>query len=237
MSGARVTAAQSVDEIVEKHLAAAGGRAALAQITSRISTGTITLTTPAGDLAGAIEIVSATPGRERARIDLDLSAMGLGKMTVVRRFDGQTGSESNSLQGNRTMEGIELESMRNEANAFPNALLAYKQGGPAIALNGKEKVGERDAYVLISTPKSGPPTRVYLDAESFLPIKAVATTASPDAGQFEGTTELLDYRDVDGVKVPFQIKFTSPATGFTIAFTSVAHNVTTDPSIFATPAN
>ena len=38
--------AQGVDAIIDKHLAAVGGRAALGKLTSRRSTGTITLTTP-----------------------------------------------------------------------------------------------------------------------------------------------------------------------------------------------
>ena len=40
--------AQTADEIIEKHLAATGGRAALSKVTSRVSNGTITVTTPIG---------------------------------------------------------------------------------------------------------------------------------------------------------------------------------------------
>ena len=79
--------------------------------------------------------------------------------------------------------------------------------------------------------------RLYLDAESFLAVKSVTTAEAPAVGKFEQTTELLDYRDVDGFKVPFQIKATSSAQSFTIAITKVEHNVTLDPSIFAKPAN
>jgi hypothetical protein len=51
-------AAQTADEIVEKHLAAIGGRAALGKLTSRVLTGTITISTPAGEFSGPIEVMN-----------------------------------------------------------------------------------------------------------------------------------------------------------------------------------
>lgn len=231
------TAAQSVDEIVERHLTAAGGRTSLEKLTSRVMTGTITLPTPAGDLTGPIEISNAMPNKERTLISLDLTALGAGKMTVDRRFDGESGYVIDSLQGNRDITGLELENIRNQAAGFRSPFLVYKQAGTSVTLQGKEKVGDRDAYVLIAKPESGSTVRVYIDAESFLVLKSVSTTEAAQVGQFELTTELLDYRDVDGVKLPFQIKATSPVQSFDILVAKVEHNVTLAPSIFAKPAN
>jgi hypothetical protein len=59
--------------------------------------------------------------------------------------------------------------MRNDAAAFPNPFLAYKQAGTALTLRGKEKVGERDAYVLIAEPKSGSTTRPTSTPRRFFP--------------------------------------------------------------------
>jgi hypothetical protein len=60
-------AVQTADEIVEKHLAALGGRAALGKLTSRRATGTVTLSTQAGDIPGTVELsakpISARPAR------------------------------------------------------------------------------------------------------------------------------------------------------------------------------
>lgn len=235
LNTAQRAAAQSADEIVERHLAASGGRAALEKLTSRSMSGTITLSTPAGDLSGPIEIVNATPARERTFITLDLTALGAGKLTVDRRFDGTTGFVIDTLQGDRDVTGLELQNMRNDAAAFPNPFLTYKQAGTSLTLRGKEKVGDREAYVLIAAPKSGSTQRVYIDAETYLSIRAVSTAEAPQVGQFEQTTELLDYRDVDGVKVPFLIKATSSAQSFTITITRAEHNVKVDPAIFAKP--
>ena len=237
LTSVRVLAAQSVDDIIERHLAASGGRAALEKLETRVITGTIALTSPAGTLSGPIQIFSAKPGKERTLISLDLSALGAAEITVDRRFDGINGYVIDTLQGNRELTGVELQNMRNNAYGFPEVFLFYRQGAMALTLRGREKVGTRDAYVLVATPKAGSTQQVFIDAATFLTLKSVASEESPQAGQFEQTTELLDYRDVDGVKIPFQIKASSTAQSFSITISKIEHNVKIDPTIFTKPAN
>ena len=55
---AQSASAQTADDIVEKYLAAIGGRAALGKLTSRSMIGTIVLSLPIGDVSGPIEILS-----------------------------------------------------------------------------------------------------------------------------------------------------------------------------------
>jgi hypothetical protein len=102
-------------------------------------------------------------------------------------------------------------------------------------LAGKEKVGDRDAYVINFDPTAGSPVKTYIDAETYLPIKSVSKVNVAPVGEFEQTTETSDYRDVDGVKVPFKIKNTSSVQGLTMTFTKVTHNVPVDDKIFAKP--
>ena len=56
---ARMAAAQTADDIVEKTLTAQGGREAMGKITSRSTKGTIIVTSPAGDLPGTIDVIQA----------------------------------------------------------------------------------------------------------------------------------------------------------------------------------
>ena len=51
----------------------------------------------------------------------------------------------------------------------------------------------------------------------------------------EQTTELLDYRDVDGVKVPFQVKATSAVQTSSVVISKVEHNATIDEALFSKP--
>src|SRR5262249_20589442 len=159
----------TVDEIIEKNLAATGGRAAYAKLKSRSSVGTVTLTTPAGNITGTIEAWNQTPNKARSLTKLDLTLLGLGQAVVDQRFEGQFGYVLDSIQGNQEITGTQLDNMKN--GSFPNPFLNYKEMGATIDLGGKEKVGERDAYLLISKPKAGTASRIYIDAESYLPVK------------------------------------------------------------------
>lgn len=234
LAAAHSALAQTADDIIDKHLTAVGGRAALAKLTSRSMTGTITLTTPGGDVSGPVEIYNQLPNKSRTVIKLDLSSFGAGQMTVDQRFDGSSGYVIDTLQGNRDITGSQLENMKN--GAFPNLLMTYKDRGIAVELAGKEKVGERDAYVLIVKPKSGPITRQFIDAESYLSIRLVIKLELPQVGEVEQTTDLSDYRAVDGVKVPFTIKAASTIQRSTVTLATVEHNKPIDDALFSKPA-
>ncbi len=230
----RIASAQTADEVIEKYLTALGGRAALAKLTSRSTTGTMTLTTPAGDVSGPIETLNQQPNKSRTLIKMDLTSLGAGPMTIDQRFDGTSAYVLDSLRGNRDITGNQLENMKN--SVFPNPFLNYKERGMTVELAGKEKVGEREAYVLIVKPKSGSVARQFVDAESYLPVKLVVKIDIPEIGQVEQTSEFSDYRDVDGIKIPFTVKATSAVQSFTISVTKVEHNVKIDEALFSKPA-
>jgi hypothetical protein len=231
----RPAPAQTADDIVERYLAALGGRAALERVKSRSMTGTIVLSTPAGDVSGTIVVLSQAPNKERTLITLDLSALGAGQVTFDQRFDGTTGVVLDSLQGDRDITGIQIENMRN--GSFPTPLLNYRQAGLTVTLGGRDKVGDRDAIVLILEPRRGSIVRQYIDAESFLLVRSVMNVEVPELGQIEQTTELLDYRDVDGLNIPFRVSSSSAAQNIEVTITTVEHGLAINEALFARPAN
>jgi len=234
LSAAQAVSAQTADEVVEKSLTAQGGRAALGKVTSRLMAGTMTVSTPAGDLPGTIEVLNQAPNKVRTLINLDLSAVGAGSLTVDQRFDGTTAFGMDSMRGDSEITGGRLESLRN--GAFPTPFLNYKDRGVQLALVGKEKLKDRDMYVLTFTPSAGPVSRVWIDAETYLPAQTAQTVDSPETGPVEQTTAFSDYRDVDGVKVPYKLTSTSSVQSFVITVTKVEHNVKIDPALFVKPA-
>jgi outer membrane lipoprotein-sorting protein len=231
---AQAAAAQTVDEIVEKHLAASGGRAALQALKSRTLSGTILVSIPGGELPGEIEILSQAPNKVRTLLTVDLSALGAGKLVFDQRFDGKNGYVIDTRLGNRDITGTELENLTNQS-WFPTSLLNYKQAGTGLKLEGKAQIGGRDAYTLLVEPKVGPAMRQYIDAESYLLVREVATAFSPDIGPFEQTTDLLDYRDVDGFKVPFRAVLTSSVQNVAVTIMKVEHNAAIDEALLSKP--
>lgn len=230
----RIATAQTADDIVEKYLAAIGGRAALAKVASRSTTGTITLSLPQGPVSGTIEILNQQPNKVRSVTKLDLTSLGAGQLIREQRFDGTTGYVIDSMQGNREITGGQLENLKNAV--FPSPLLTYQERGATVELAGKEKIDGRDTYVLVLKPKTGPVVRHYFDAETYLPARIVVKLDVPEAGgEVEQTSDLSDYRAVDGVKIPFAIKVSSAIQSFIIAVTKVEQNVAVDAASFARP--
>ena len=225
-------AQMTADEVIEKHIAASGGRDALMKITSRRATGTVTVQTPGGELSGPAEILSKAPNKARVYITLDLSSLGVNeKMIIEQKFDGVAGWSQNSMQGDTQITGSQLESMKN--NVFPSPLLSYKTSGMKAELLAREQVAGKSMIVLLMTPKSGSAVRMFLDPETYLIARTKSTLSTPEMGDLEQIGDVSDYRTVDGVKVPFHIVNANAAQNVTIKFEKVEHNVAIDDAVFS----
>ena len=228
---AGIARAQTADEIIEKHLAAVGGRAALGKLVSRQSTGTVTLSVQGNDLSGPYESYAKAPGKTRVVLKLDTAAVGgPGEMVIDQRFDGVNGFALNSLQGDQPVSGNQLDNMRN--SAFPSSMLVYKERGVRVEVLPREKVAGHEMIVLQFTPKAGSVSRVYFDPATYLVARTAAKVTSAEMGDFEQTIDFSDYRAVDGVKVAFQTVNTTPVQIVTVKLTKVVHNVTLDDAMF-----
>jgi outer membrane lipoprotein-sorting protein len=226
--------AQTADDIIEKHLAASGGRAALSKLTSRTAIGTITVSTPVGELSGPLEVYAKAPNKSRTLLKLDLTAVGGGQVINDQRFDGSTGYVIDTFNGNREITGSQLEAMRN--GFFPTPLLNYKDRMSEVALAGQEKFAEKNAHVLQITPKTGPNIRMFIDTDSFMVVKTVMTINVPQlGGDIEQVVEFSDFREVDGVKMAYATRSTNPAQTVRATLTDVKHNVEIDDSSFVRP--
>jgi outer membrane lipoprotein-sorting protein len=227
--------AQTADEIIEKHLAASGGRAALSKLTSRVSTGTISLTTPVGELKGTIDLYQKKPNKTRTLVKIDASAIGGGQIVSDQRFDGTNGYVIDSFNGNRDITGDQLEAMK--SGSFPTPFLNYKDSGMSVALGNREKVDDREAIVVQLTPKVGPGVKAFFDAENFMLVRTIITINVPQlGGPIEQVVQFSDFHDVDGIKIPFVTKSSNPVQTILATVTDVKHNTDIDDSSFAKPA-
>jgi hypothetical protein len=111
-------------------------------------------------------------------------------------------------------------------------LIDYKERGYLLELVGVETLGDRKVHHLKLTDQNRQVQHVYLDAETGLEAKLVSQNEIGQA--FE--QEMSDYRDVEGVKIPFAIR--TLANGVPqgqIVVEKVEFNVKIDDSIFRMP--
>lgn len=231
IGAAAPNAQASADEVVEKYLAALGGRDALSKITSQRATGTMTVAVPGGELSGPVELLSKAPNKMRMYLQLDLSPMGMNdKMTLEQKFDGTTGWMLDSMQGDRQITGNQLENMKNAF--FPSPLLNYKANGAKLELAPSEAVNGKKAVVLLFTPVSGSPVRIYFDAETYLIMRTKTTVNTDDQGPVEQIRDPSDYRTVNGVKWPFQSINQNAVQTLTLKLEKMEMNVPIDDAVF-----
>jgi hypothetical protein len=224
--------ALTADDIVAKYVQALGGADALSKITSRRATGTVTVSTPGGDVSGPIEVLSKAPNKTRAAMTLDLSAMGAGSMDLVQRFDGTTGMMSNSMQGDMAITGSQLDNLRN--SMFPTPFLHYRESGTTLTLLPKDAIDGKPVLPIQAKPKTGPMVTVYFDPDTFFVVRTVVRVNSPQlGGDVDQYQDPSDYRDVAGVKVPFRVVNSGAGQTVTIVFSKIENNVPLDDSVFS----
>lgn len=215
----------SVDELIEKHIAAVGGREALEKVKTTIMTGSFEL--PAMGASGTVTVHAKAPNKRLAVINID----GFGE--IFQGFDGERGF-SVSPMGAVDASGQMLEDMKRDSILHP--ALQFKQLYPKIEIKGKEQTGGRDAWAVVMTPEKGSPMKAWFDAETFLLLKTSGVRVT-DQGEAEITTEFSDFREVPGagLKMPHQMKQMLPVGEIIMRFNDIKANVDIDDAKFAKP--
>ncbi len=216
----------TVDDILDKHIKAIGGKEAIEKVTSRSMKGSFDI--EAMNMSGAVEMFAKAPNKSAMKIDLP----GFG--VVSRIFDGQKGWDSNPMTGLRELSGVELAQMKRGSDFHSD--INFKKHYTKMEVKSKEKVGSNEAYVIEATPAEGSPEKLYFDANTGLLIRQDAEADGPQ-GKMQIETYVDDYRVVDGVKIPHAMKQVNSMITWTMKITEVKNNVPIDDAKFAKPAN
>ena len=211
-------------QILAKYVEAIGGRKANEKITSRVTKGTTEIS-PMG-IKGTFENYAAAPNKSYTKSTL----AGIGEFN--EGFDGQTAWSINPIQGSRDKQGEELAQAKVTNDFYRDINLDRIY--PKIELKGTEKVGDADAYVLVGTSASGTPETFYFDTKSGLLLRQDTTVVTPE-GKTPSKTFFEDYRDVDGIKIPFKTRAVVPQFEIITTYTEVKNNVAVEDSKIAKP--
>jgi zinc protease len=214
----------STDQILDKYVNAIGGQVAWQKLNSRVSKGTIDI--PAMGVSGTVEIHEKAP-------DSMIAVVNVAGSVFERGFDGTVGWSDDPMNGQRTLSGPELEDSKRQADFYHQ--LNIRKHYPKLVAAGTEKVGDRDTYVIEATTPSGDVDKLYFDTQSGLLLRAITNIHSAQ-GPAVVQAELTDYRDVDGIKLPYSVHQTTAQSSYTITFSEIHHNVPLADSQFAKPA-
>ncbi len=213
----------TADQIVAKYIQAVGGKEAAAKLKNQT-------------LKGVYQ-----PQRGNNELPLEIVQTGdklhvtvtTPQGTNTRVFDGAKGW---SKAGNqlREMEVHDLLMTKDLLQAFQ--VVKLKEPFPKFTLRGKDKVGDREVYVLQGALPDKRRVRLFFDMQTGLLLRKVILLQLP-VGIDPTQIDFEDYREVDGVKIPFTIRtlYAEPGYSGTRKFTEIKHNVAVDETKFAMP--
>jgi len=214
----------SADEIFSKYAAALGGQASIDKLKSRTAKGTVT---QANGNSFQFELTQAAPDKFYLLVTTPQG-------TVERGFNGQVGWEK-TTRGVREITGAELITFKATNGLF--TLLKLKEQYSKPPRVRKDKLGDRDVYIVDGTTNDNRRMRLYFDATSGLLLRRT-TTMPTMVGIIPDQVDLEDYREAEGLKFPFTARAAGIEVGnptSTRTFTEIKLNVPVDDAKFNMP--
>jgi photosynthetic reaction center cytochrome c subunit len=214
----------SADQILDKYLAAVGGAEALQKITSRTEKGTLTMF---GDKHLPVDVYAKAPNKR-------VSIMHLAEGDSVTGFDGHAGWQSINSHPPRVRLSTAAEAAAARIDADFYFPLHLKQLFTEFGVAPGEDIAGQKTYRLTGRTEGQPPLRLYFDQQSGLLLRLVRYLESP-LGRLPTQVDYADYRQADGVKIPFRWTLSRPGNRFTIQVDQVEQNVPVDDAKFNPP--
>ena len=211
------------DQILANYVDVIGGPAAIGKLTTRVEKGHITL-------AGRqfpIQIFRKMPNKR-------LSAIHLPDGDSITAYDGDSGWTSAPNHPVHDISTPEVASARPEIDL--QLPIHLKQLFSEVRAEEPEKIGDREVHVISGFNAGELAAKFYFDRHSGLLLRILRYVNSP-LGPNPVQIDYSDYREQDGVKMPFLQTISRPNSSFTIQIDEAQHNLPTDDAKFARPAD
>jgi len=211
----------SVDKIIEKYLHAVGNVDAAAKISTRVQKGMLTV----GTAQFPVEILAKGP---------------TNRVTTVRFPNGESVTGFNQLAGWLSTPGRGVHDMSSaevdaaHLDAYPQFAVDPRQIFKELHVQGQGRVDGRSVFVVSAIRDNYPPVQLYFDQESGLVMRLLRYIDTP-LGLDPAEIDYADYREVEGVKIPFRWTIARPGGRFTIQINQMQTNVSAGDEKFAKP--
>jgi outer membrane lipoprotein-sorting protein len=222
-------AEDNLDAVLAGYLETIGGQAAIDQTNSVSASGTLIF--PGGmEAPFTLEFM---PKAQKMRMDFEFQGM-----QATSAYDGENGWAVMPFMGKTTAEPMaddQLKQARDQADFF-GPLINHQAKGHTLELVGVTDIEGTEAYHIKVTKANEDVEDWYLDTEYYLPFR-VESVASMMGQEVETTTTMGDYKEVEGLLVPFsvQVGFGPGEAQQGIVIDEMKMNPDIDASIFDMP--
>lgn len=210
--------AQTIDEVINKHIDALGGKQNLNKIQNVVMEGSLNY--QGNDVAMSYTQVNNKLNRQ------DINAAGMHGFDMLSDKDGWNYMPFFGMSAPEAKSAEEVKANQADLD-IAGPLVDYVAKGHKAELIGKESVDGNNSYKIKLTLAGGKILYVFVDATSYL-INRTIDKRIQNGQEADSQTDYTDYKDVEGVKMPYSI---TQQFG-TVYITSIKVNQTIPESIF-----
>jgi len=217
---------REVNEILERYTTAVGGQTAIDRVTSYRAKGRFT--TSLFQMTGEYEVWSKQPNKT-------LTVIQFPRIGIVKKgFDGetrwvQTPSATLNDESSSGMAEVDKDADIYGAGRIKNL---YE----SMRFEGKARLNGREVNMIEGKPVKGPVEKLLFDAQTGLLLRWDMVRRQAKRGNVFVKVSLDDYREVDGVKVPFKVRFAFESFELKLIIDELQHNVPLEDAMFEKPA-
>jgi hypothetical protein len=217
----------SAEQILERYTNALGGQKVIEKIKSRSMKGATEYTGSAERAAASLEYYWKTPDKTLA---IQKASFG----DIKRGFNGSQAwavHPSNSSQA-RILGDDQIRGNRVELAIYyrPQALKTLYS---KLVIEGRKGIDGHNTLVVAGEVGNGKIDKFYFDIGSFLLFRLESWIGD----KIQDTLSFSDYKEVDGMKVPFTTQLQRPNSYLSVKFSEVKHNTAIEDSIFDPPGS
>jgi outer membrane lipoprotein-sorting protein len=216
--------AQVEKDILEKMIAAMGGREALSGIKDQKTTGTMEI------IQFGLSVPMTIYLKEPDKFRLEMEVKGY---SVVQVSNGEKAQVATLQTGDvldltpDQAKGMKREALGNRVWLEPDKY------GITYAYRGEETVDGRKCYVLEQKFSDGDVITFFIDSSTYLPYMTRSEGIDASGGQVETENRLTDYRPVGQIMFPFAVTINQAGAEYArMKYNEVVYNTGLEDSLF-----
>ncbi|MEI8133837.1 MAG: hypothetical protein WCH46_02020 [bacterium] len=185
--------AETVEEIITKHIAAIGGSDAWKKITSVKVSGTV--------MAQGTEVNVSRTVVNKKGMRQDVTLMGMNGYTIITPTAGVSFMPFGGQQKPEAMTADDVKQFEDELDT-QNELVDCKQKGHSLELMGKEDVEGTECYKIKLTTKGGNVKTLFIDPSNYYLIREIKKIKA-NGQEMENTINYSNFQKLpEGIVFP-----------------------------------
>jgi len=211
--------AQTVDEIVSKHVEAIGGKTAWDKVTNTRMEGMV-------NVQGTDVNITLTKQKGKG-MRQDIAVMGMTGFQIITPTNGWSYMPFQGQSEVDSLASTDVQKMQ-DALEIGDPLMDYKQKGYTAELAGKETINGSEASKIVITKKDGTKQTVFVDNKTNYIVRMISIQSMNGQDQ-EVTNDFSNYQKLpEGIVVPMTIGLPFGE----LAISKVEVNKTLDENLF-----